>query len=111
HLGQAVERTEKFRPFGAERRELLLAGGREAIATAAAAVRAGFPGAANPGALLHAVQHWVKSSEGETQRTLGLLLDAAGHLIAVQRAVLQNAENRQFRSSLLDASANHSLLP
>src|SRR5438105_13953254 len=103
HLGQAVERTEKFGPFGAERRELLFPGGSEAIAAAAAAIRAGFPGAANPGALLHAVQHWVKSSEGETQSALGLLFDAAGQFVTVQRAILQDAEDRQFRCSLFYA--------
>src|SRR5437016_493854 len=111
HLGQPAERREKFGPLGTERHELLLAGGREAIATAAAAIGADFPGATNPSALLHAVQHWIKSSEGETQRTLGLLLDAAGHLIAVQPAILQDAEDRQFRCSLFYAGANHSVLP
>src|ERR1700688_761619 len=110
-LGEAAERAEEFRPFGAKRKQHFLTRGREAIAAAAAAICTGFPGAANPAALLHAVQHRVQGGEAEAERAFGLHFNAVGHFVAVQRTVFQYAEDGQFRGALLDASADHRLLP
>src|SRR5258708_11922486 len=111
HLLEPPQCSEQFRPFLAERRKLFLPGGSEAIAAAAAAIVAGFPIAANPAALLHAVQHGIQGGEGEVQRAFGLPLDAARHLIAVQRTIFKNNENRKFRGAALDSSPDHRLLP
>src|SRR5207248_1301793 len=111
HLREPLQRAKKFRPFALERRELLLPCRCEPVAAPPAAIGAGFPGAANPALLLHAIEHGVKRRERETQCAVGLLLDAPCQLVTVQRGVLQNTENRQLRRASLDAGTNHSHLP
>src|SRR6202007_1816153 len=111
HLGQLLEGAEELRPLALQRRQLLLSRGRQAITASAAAVRAGFPCAPNPPLLLHSVEHRIERREGETQRTTGLLFDAARQLVAVQRAVLKDAEDRQFRRTALDSGSDHWLVP
>src|SRR6267154_527746 len=96
-LGQMAQRIKELGPFGAERRKLFLSRGSKPIATAAAAIRTSFPGAANPATLLHAIEHGVKSGEAEAQRAFGLQFDAASQFIAMQGAVFENAEDGQFR--------------
>src|SRR6266851_3391653 len=110
-LGKAAKSAEEFRPLRAERQEHFLARRCEPVAAAAAAVGAGFPGAANPAALLHAVEHWIQRGQAEAQRAFSLLFDAAGHLVTVQRTVFENAQDREFRGALLNAGADHGLLP
>src|SRR5216684_857585 len=83
----------------------------EAVAAAAAAVRARFPSAANPALLLHAVEHGVERRQREAQRAVRLLFDAPRQLVAVQRAVLENTEYRQFGGAPLDSGTNHSVPP
>jgi len=41
----------------------------------------------------------------------GLLLDAARHFVAVERAVFENAEDREFGGATLDSTSNHRALP
>src|SRR5258708_36376303 len=97
HLPKLAQSLEEFCPFLAQRRKLFLPGRRQPVAAAAPAVVARFPASANPPALLHAVRHGVKSGKREAQSALCLFLDAAGHFIAVERALFENAENRQVR--------------
>src|SRR5207253_3852440 len=111
HLLEPPQSLEEFRPFLAERRYLFLSCGSEAITAAAAAVITGFPTAANPAALLHAVEHGIQGGEREAQRAFGLPLDAASHLITVERAVFQNAENGKLCGTAFDSCANHRLPP
>src|SRR5438874_8101259 len=111
HLREPLQSVEKLRPFALERSQLLLPCWSQPIAAAAAAVGAGFPSAANPALLLHAVKHRVERRQREAQGAVGLLLDAPRQLIAMQRAFLQNAEHRQLRGASLDSRTNHSLPP
>src|SRR5215469_16012302 len=103
HLREPLERAKKLRPFALERRQLLLPGRGQTVASSPPAVCACLPTAANPALLLHAVEHGIQRREGEAQRAVGLPLDAASQLIAVKRPVLENAEHRQFGSASLDA--------
>src|SRR5215472_14918529 len=111
HLCEPLQRAKELRPFAAEWRQLLLPSRSQAVATAPTSVGARFPCAANPVLVLHAVEHGIQSREGEVQRAIGLLFDAASQLIAVQRAILKNAEDRKFGSAPLDSRTNHNLLP
>src|SRR6266567_4443404 len=111
HLPKLAQSAEEFCAFLAQRRKLFLPGRRQPVASAPSAVAARFPASANPPALLHAVEHGVKSGKREAQCALGLFLDAAGHFIAVERALFENAENRQFRGAALDSCSNHKALP
>ena len=71
----------------------------------------GLPAAANPTVFLHAVEHGVKRSEGETQGTFGLFLDAPGNFIPMQSPWLEDAKYGKFRRAPLDACADHRGLP
>src|SRR6266480_216033 len=94
HLREPLQGAEQFCPFALERRQLLLPRWSQPVAAAPSAVCAGLPRAANPALLLQAIEHRVKRRQREAQRPVGLLLDAPRQLIAVQRAVLKNAQDR-----------------
>src|SRR5579859_1038181 len=111
HLGEAFQGAEEFGPFFADGRKLLLPLGSEAIATAAPPRMACLPRAADPAALFQPIKQRVERCQRESQRPLRLPLDAARHLIAVKRAVFQNAENRQFRRAAFNPWGNHEHSP
>src|SRR5439155_21788309 len=108
--GEAAKRGKEFGPFRAQGGDFFLSGGREAIATAATSVGAGLPGSANPTLPFHAIKHRVKSGEREAKRTFGVLFDAAGDFVAMERAGFEDAEDGEFGGAAFDARGDHDAL-
>src|SRR5208282_4757040 len=71
----ALQSVEKVPPLGPERRNLLSAGSREPVATAAASVAQGLPFRLDPAPSFQPVEHRVKRSHIELQHASRLLLD------------------------------------
>src|SRR6516225_5605294 len=111
HLGEPLQRTEKFCPFAPERRQLLPTCRRQPVAALATPVAARFPRSTNPPLLLHAIKHGIKCRERKPQRSLGLLLDALRHFIPMHWPTFENAQNRKFRRATLDSRSDHFFSP
>src|SRR5215469_9235347 len=111
HLGEPLQRTEKFCPFAPERRQLLPPCWGQPVAALAPPVVTRFPRPANPPSLLHAIEHGIKRRERKPQRSFGFLLDAPCHFIAMHRPAFENAQYRKFRRAALDSRPDHRRSP
>src|SRR5918911_3394431 len=97
----AVARLDELPPGAALRRQDFPARGSQAVIAAAALSGALHPAPLNPAAPLQAVQERVERGDVEPQRPPRTLLDQAADVVAVPRPLLDQREDQQLGTPLL----------
>src|SRR5262245_50797547 len=100
--GDAVDGGNEVAPAAALGGEHFAALGGEAIEAAPALAGLLDPGAANPAALVEAVEERIERGDVEAERALGAGLDEAGDLVAVAGAGVDEREDEQLGAALLE---------